>query len=190
MPVLAFGHAATSYVLRGLNYSHIYGLRRLFDLGAEQNPPSMFSAALFVLNALLLFLIYRLRRIGKLQERNGCWLFLGWLFLFLSLDEAVSLHETLTRPARLLPVAPELYYVAWVIPYAAGLLVLTAYLARWFFSLEWAAQREFTLAAMLFLLGAIGMELLEDLDAVREPARTARLKGAVGVEGISHQCCR
>ena len=63
------------------------------------------------------------------------WTRLALVFVYLSLDEALSFHERLNRPVRdLLDTSGALYY-AWVIPYALfalGLLfiLVTLFLPR------------------------------------------------------------
>ena len=90
------------------------------------------------------------------------WMCLSAIFLYMSVDEAVGLHELLTEPTRRLLglEAKGVLYFAWVIP---GMVVGAA-LALWYWtlllSLPTRTKWQFVLAAVLFVGGAIGMELV------------------------------
>ena len=85
------------------------------------------------------------------------------LFLFLSLDEAASIHEHITRLSRTRPWVPTLDgHHAWVLPYlAVGILIALSVRksALWLFSSD-AATFWITLAGIATLLsGAVGIEV-------------------------------
>ena len=60
----------------------------LFDVSAEQNVPSWFSAALWLMAGLTCMMC---AFVGL--TRRGQWVFLGMFCIVFSLDETVSLHE-------------------------------------------------------------------------------------------------
>ena len=100
-----------------LGYPSAYGLIRLFDLGAEQNIPSFFSAFQLLAASLLLWLIARTRQqAGDPFSRR--WAILSATFLFMAVDEASSIHELFMRPTEELigNRATGLFYFAWVVP--------------------------------------------------------------------------
>ncbi len=134
-------------------------LVRLVDFDKERNIPSFYSALAIMFAGVLLLYIG-----GVERKRNGRyyrhWLGLAVLFIFLSIDEAVSIHELLSGPTRTLMDLDGALYLAWVIPYgllAAGLLI--AY-TRFLISLSRAVRTLFMLAGFIFISGAVGFELL------------------------------
>jgi hypothetical protein len=73
-----------------------YQFTRLFDVDGEQNIPSLYSASALLLCSILLATItYAKKLAGDAYVRH--WGTLSIIFLFLSLDEALSLHEVLTE---------------------------------------------------------------------------------------------
>lgn len=157
--LLAVCHALTLCSIFYFNQPKLFGLVPLFNFDAENNIPSLFSAALFLFCALLLGLI------GSAHRRHGArfawhWFVLAAVFVFLGVDEATHLHERLTVPVRQALNLSGVLYFGWVVPYAGLCAVLgIAYIPFWF-SLPGRTQIAFMVAAGLFLSGAIGFELL------------------------------
>lgn len=131
----------------------------LFYFGWEQNVPSLYSALALLATGLLLFFV---SAATKASERPYVrhWFFLGLLFVFLSMDEALELHEHLVTPFRSLmgDSATGFFYYAWIIPYGILVIVLgLAYLKfflnmpRWFFA-------QCFVSGIVFVGGAIGVE--------------------------------
>ncbi len=138
-------------------YDDTYGLVSLFNLDAEHNFPNYFSTCLWLLNAVLFLAVWRA---GRPAGRHGTWLLLALVFLFLSLDEEMALHERLTVPMRALFQTSGLLYFAWVIPYAVGLAVLAAVAVPTVLRQRREIRFGFMLAAALFLAGKIGFEMV------------------------------
>ena len=134
----------------------------LFDADRESNLPTYFSAGLLLFAAALLGII------AVLQRRAGApfgwgWAVLSLAFLYMSLDEGTSIHETvLERLARKVLGDPTIgvFYFAWVIPGIALVLAFAVVFWRFFFQLPRATKSRFLLAAALFLGGALGVELI------------------------------
>lgn len=51
-------------------------------------------------------------------------------------------------------------YVVWPIPYVAGVLIVGSVLGRWFFALPRSLALGFALAGVIYLSGAVGIELI------------------------------
>ncbi len=136
-------------------------LVRLFHLNLERNLPTWFSSMQLFLVALALFSL-PLSRLPA-TPRWQLLLFAG-IFLFLSIDEFVSLHETITRVAKSVAWVPTFNaHGAWILPYCAAAIVLLLLLRKsilW----VWRADRHGFLAAAsgmaLFATGAVGIELV------------------------------
>jgi hypothetical protein len=138
--------------------AHGNGLVPLFDFNEEQSVPTWFSAALLLICASLLGII------AAAQRREGgpyrWWTTLAFVFLYLSMDEALSLHERLNRPVRdLFNTSGALYY-AWVIPYAAFALLLLVFSIRPLKALSKSTRNLLVVSGVLFVCGAMGLEVV------------------------------
>lgn len=149
----AFGHGTAK------------GLVPLFDMDAEQNVPSFFSATLFVAGSCGFFLLQRLDS-SSAREGNQ-WRVLAVVFALLALDEAIAIHERLIVPLREMIGASGAFYFTWVIPYALAVCVLAAYVLPRLLQVPRAVRRIFFAAAFTYLLGALGFELVGGVYAER-----------------------
>lgn len=97
---------------------------RLFDLDQEYNITSLYSWLLLALSGAFSAILF-------IRERNVRWAGLSTLFIYLSLDEALLIHEQLSEPLRrslaLTNASP--FYHAWVIPAIVVTILLSIYLA-------------------------------------------------------------
>ncbi len=145
-----------------LGHSHVFGLVALFDLDGERNIPTYYSSlTLFFCCALAAVIGLARREEGETD--SVYWLVLAGLFLFMSVDELASLHEKLIPPMRSLFHASGIFYFAWVIPYAAlAIGVGVAYL-RFLFRLPPAIRNLLIIGGIIYLDGALGMEMLGGL---------------------------
>lgn len=142
------------------------GLRVLFNLGAEGNIPSKFSALQLLLNSGLLLLLFVEARDSR---RNGSWhwLALAAIFLFLAVDEYYSVHERLVEPVKRLLGPENVLEYAWVLPYSGLLLVFAAAFQGFWKGLPSSPRREVAVAALIYVGGAVGMEIFGSLVAAR-----------------------
>ncbi|MBL8798135.1 MAG: hypothetical protein JNM56_29830 [Planctomycetia bacterium] len=140
----------------------VYGLVPLFDLDQERSIPAMYSATLLLLAAFLLGVIARLQWREQAGER-WAWLTLALGFLFMACDEAVSLHELLSRPVgELLGQTSEpLILLSWVLPSGALVVVLGALYLPFLWRLPAKYRKLFTLSGAMFVGGAVGMEIVD-----------------------------
>ena len=135
----------------------------LFNTGQEATFPTAFSYGVMLLCALLLWLIAA----GRKRDGAGFvrhWQGLAIVFVLLSVDEAVSLHEQLMQPSRALLTkfsidADGLLYFAWIVPVGILLLLLTAVYIPFLRHLPRRTLILCAVSAALFVGGAIGMEL-------------------------------
>lgn len=138
--------------------SHLKTLINLFDVDMEQNIPTFYSSFQLVLASGLLLVIAKTSRL--LDKSFWPWYGLSAIFLFLSIDEFVSLHEHLTNITRNLLHTSGYFYYAWVIPYTVALFTLLAVYFRFLLKLPKRSLILFVASGILFVTGAIGFELL------------------------------
>ncbi len=126
-----------------------------FGLSQEHNVPSWYSSTLLLLCAVVLSLIgLGARQSGRAYALH--WLFLGLVFAYMSLDEAIMIHEY----ASLLFDLDGIFYYGWVIP--AGVLVLVMGFAYLGFVRRLPAKSRvrFIVAGACYVGGALGIELV------------------------------
>lgn len=148
---------------------------RPLDLGHEQSIPTYFSAFNLAVSSVLLFIVFTYEKMTS-SKFAGYWMFLSLLFLFLSFDEAFSIHEQLGKiPGLLAEHGYDVFHLKshkWV-PFGILFVVLIGlYLIPFFRSLPKNTFFQFAAAALIFLSGAIGFEYVGALMLERNYART------------------
>ena len=136
-------------------------VRRIYDLffpDAEWNIPTLFSTCLFLINAVLFWIVWKAKKAAGEVQR--IWLVLSGLFVFLAIDEFVALHEMLIDPLRSLFGASGFFYYAWIIPYGIAVVLLALIMIPIWWRMEKMVRFWFALSAVVFLTGAIGMEMI------------------------------
>ena len=138
---------------------------RIFDVGEERSIPTWFESILFLLCSILLAVV----AVASKQRNDRYslhWNVLSIILLLLSLDEVASIHEAigqqserlLHRTTGLTPSGAISFF--WVVPGAVFvIIVLLAYL-RFLANLPQTTRRLFLFAGALFVLGALGIEML------------------------------
>ena len=146
-----------------MGFEHLRGFIQGFYFDAEANFPSLYSALAIAISAYFLWLIGALES-ERVMKRSFYWKLLAVFFLFLALDEFGSLHEYMIQPMRRVmettSVDADFFYFAWFIPYAAVLLVLGIILLKFLVGLPPQTRWTFLLGGLVFLAGAVGMEML------------------------------
>jgi hypothetical protein len=138
---------------------------RLFDVGEERSIPTWFESVLFLFCSMLLAVVTLAKRHRHDRYRLH-WGVLSIILLLLSLDEVASIHEAIGQQSeRLLHYTTGLtpsgaIKFFWVVPGAIFvLIVLLAYL-RFLADLPQTTRRLILFAGALFVLGALGIEML------------------------------
>lgn len=129
------------------------GILPLFSLSYEANVPTWYSSALLFTCALVLAVVAAAARQQR-QRFVPHWYGLAAGFLYISLDELVSIHEA----TGWLKLSGVLYF-SWVIPAAALLLVLGIVYLKFLAHLPAPFRRRFVLCGGIYVAGAVGMEL-------------------------------
>ncbi len=147
-------NAAKCFLGRG----GLWGITRLFDLDSENNIPTWYSSITLLICAGLLGLIaYQKQQHGDRFVTH--WRVLALIFLWISLDEASSVHEILIQLNGPLRTSGFLVY-AWVIP---GMMLLALFcVSYWKFwcALPLKVKRLFLLAFALYVAGGLVMEMI------------------------------
>lgn len=159
--LMVLASAGMQLAARLTGHENMYGLVPLFDLDGEKNIPTFFSMFLLLSADLLLWIVTLLKRKQKSPD-GSYWALLSSGFLFMAADEASTIHELLGRPTHMLLGDENLSFFnyAWVIPGMALVGVLTLYFLRFLLRLPPKTRLAFFLAAIIYLGGAIGMEVV------------------------------
>ncbi len=133
-----------------------------FDFNLENNVPTWFSVIILAFAALLLFIIYIHQ--NKLQvKKSFYWLVLAVIFVFLSVDESVQVHEEVARILR--PSVGEsmngFLYWAWVVPYSIFVIAAGVFFLRFVLSLPAAIRNLFFIGGAMYISGALLLEFPE-----------------------------
>jgi hypothetical protein len=130
-----------------------------FTLDSEMNIPSYFSSAILLMSAGLLFLVFKTRK-NKRGPYTGHWGFLSVVFILLSLDELFSFHERIIGPVRKIVKVGGIFSYEWVILAIPLVLIFSISYSKFLFHLPPKSRILFTLAALLFIGGTLGGEML------------------------------
>jgi len=159
MVCLIIANVVTQIARFSLDSDAVTKFARVFDLSEEVNIPTWYQSTTLLICAMLLAIIVSVHK-AEGGRYAFHWLVLALTFLYLSTDEVAALHDRLTDPLRSAFDLGGGFYFAWVIP--AGVLVAVfamAYL-KFFLHLLPATRRVVLLAAMLYVGGALGMEVV------------------------------
>jgi hypothetical protein len=140
------------------NQGSVYGLVGLFDFDTERNIPTLYSSIALLFSSILLSLIAFKHK--KLELPYIAWFGLSLIFLFLSIDETSSIHERLSTPTREQFGTSGVLYFAWVVPYGLASLIFIIAYTKFLFKLPKRIMVLFLISGFIFVLGAIGFELI------------------------------
>jgi len=133
----------------------------LMSLDREFNIPTSLSAGLLFAASFLLVLISRAEHSRGAQD-TWRWSLLSAGLALMAMDEIVSLHERLVRPVRafLDMDTMGLFYFAWVVPGIVLVVAAAIIYARFLLRQDPIVRNRVILAALVYLGGALGMEMV------------------------------
>ncbi|MFW6087874.1 MAG: hypothetical protein ACODAG_11760 [Myxococcota bacterium] len=142
--------AEVAYYLAGLPGS----VAAFLSLSFEKNLPTWYASCLLFSCAVMLGSIAH--EVGQRELPHGpYWKILSGLFVYISLDEAVEIHEHL---GGIFETGGVLYF-SWVIPAAGVLVVLGLAFLPFLMRLPADTRRRFVIAGGVYVGGALLMEL-------------------------------
>ena len=149
---------AMPYIFEGFEHGFVRLLFSLFFLDGEGNVPAIFSTSLFLINAVLFLMVWKAA--GLAGDSQKIWLFLSSLFVFLAIDESISIHERLIDPLRQALDATGIFYYTWIIPYGIGIVLLSIFMIPVFWRMQKRIRFWFGLSAATYLFATIGLEMI------------------------------
>lgn len=145
-------------------YVGLYGLEtalkslRHFNMDWEGTLPAWFSSFVLATAAAQLAAISSLSR-RENDEDWRQWGFLALIFLYLSIDEAVAIHEVLIKPLRSAFDLSGILHFSWVLPGAALVVAVGCYFLPFVLRLPRKHAIRFVTCGTIFVGGALGLEL-------------------------------
>ncbi len=127
---------------------------KLFHLDLEENLPTYFSSLLFFISSVLLLLISKI----EFNRNSNYWLILSFVFLFLSVEDFIQLHEKFTN------ILFDRFHISgafrfiWIYPAALIVILSFLYFRKFFFGLPRKTRINFIIAAGLFFTGTFILE--------------------------------
>ena len=149
----------------------VFGLVDIFDFDIEGNVPTLYSTVAMLFCAALLAIIAR-SNWKKRDHWRMYWLGLAVMFLFLAVDEGVGLHEYLSNIFEEFMEAEGLLYFLWVVPYGIATVIVGLIYLRFVLHLPKPTKNLFVAAGLIFLMGAIGIEMLSAQEVDRHSTYT------------------
>jgi len=138
------------------NASEEMGVVGLFNVNNEVSIPTWFSQIILFGAAVTLLAISACSKTWKKS-----WKYLGFIFIYLSIDEGASIHELTVFPLRdFFNIQSGPLYYTWVLLFGGILLLLAMIYLKFFMNLPRKTQIILFSAALIFVSGAIGMEMV------------------------------
>ena len=159
--------------------SSLYKLFCRFDLGHEPSLPQFVSAVGHVSCSCLLFFLAFVEWKSK-RPIFRSWFMLGCVFIYLSIDESIMIHEMFNRPLREHLGLGEYFFFPWVLVALAAVVIVGFASLKLLRFVDSKTRWLFVIAGIVFVSGAVGMELVAGVifaDAGSEE---------LGVQRISH----
>lgn len=148
--VLWLGLMGTGTVLRNMGK---------LDLDSDLTLPSWYSSLMLALSALLLFLVARSVAAGSRRDALK-WGFLALIFVALSMDEAIAIHEMSLQPIRNAIELPAIFTFGWI-PFAmVFVLALAVIYIPFLLRLPRPLAIGMLLSAVIYVFGVIGMGMV------------------------------
>ena len=147
-------------------HTQLKGLVPLFYVDNEPSVPTWYSSIAWALAGALTAVVAAAK--FQLQDRfRWHWASLALLVCGLSLDEIAMIHEIPIDPMREAFNWDGLLHYAWVVPGIAFVAIVGLIYLRFFLSLPTRIRFLIAFAAIVFISGAIGTEMLSGVQAHR-----------------------
>ncbi|HXH09749.1 MAG TPA: hypothetical protein VNP04_08325 [Alphaproteobacteria bacterium] len=156
---LGFVNIAIHFAVYILGYDHLLRFAGPFTFRGNTTLAKWFASSNLLFCAALLAVIAW----GKIRERDAYrshWAALALIFCAVSVVETTGLHEMTTAPLKAVVPATGFLFHTWVVLGMLFTLVVALFYVRFLLHLPPETRRLFTLAATLYVGGALGIEIL------------------------------
>jgi hypothetical protein len=150
----SFAHNVLGITLRGL-------VSRL-DVGVDSSLPTWYSSITLLICALLLLLIGFIARKTR-QPYVIHWFTLSALFTYISVDEVATLRETFFRALKPIIHTDGVFQYRWTLFAIPFVIFFSLSYLKFLTHLPKQIRRLFILSGIVFIFGALGMEMMASL---------------------------
>ena len=158
--VIFFSLAGISVDIIKYVFGHgwLWGFNALFQLDLEMTFPAYFQTAVLLINAGFMGLLSNRLRILKKPDVTR-WKILAWIFVYIATDEILALHDRTIEPLRNALHTGGVLYFSWVIYGSIVVAIIAAAYWPFLWRLPKNARRGIILAGLLYVGGALFMEM-------------------------------
>jgi hypothetical protein len=174
---LLAAHCGVMVAKHGYDHPYVGGLGPMFNMGNEMNVPTLASTLVLVTCGAMLAYTAAVA-VGTPWDRRS-WALLAFIFIFLGFDENISIHEGLISPVNNMINADWVPAFAWVLPYGLAVIVLGVVMLPWFLKLDRPTQIRFVIAGVVYVGGALGVEILESVNFTSSDETLAAVKASL-----------
>ncbi|CAN5596168.1 hypothetical protein BH23BAC1_BH23BAC1_19380 [soil metagenome] len=139
----------------GYSFRHFF---LIFNFDNEGFVPTLYST-FAILFAALLLLVVSIIKYAQKEKDKVYWFLLFVIFCLLAYDEAAEVHEGFNEYFWDSPYLPTWLGFGWVIPYSILVLIIGVFFIKFLKSLPKKISLLFLISGLIFISGAIGMEL-------------------------------
>ena len=140
------------------NFEYGFELLEIFNLNEEHNIPALYSSVILLLCGVIIYYI-SLNKKNPRDRYYRHWLWLSIIFFYLSLDEAISIHENV-QVRFLLEKDDILYHDSWVIVFSILVAIFIFAYSRFLQHLPQASRKMFIISGCIYIFGSMGMEIV------------------------------
>lgn len=134
---------------------------KFFDFRLEGNLPTFLSGFLFIVLSISTYFCGIFDKYKGLKKRDYLpWMYISFLFLFLSIDEFSEIHEQLTDTIQQFLGVGGFLFFAWIVPYFIVFLLLAIYFIPFLLKISRKSKLYIFIGALIFIFGAIGLEMI------------------------------
>lgn len=137
----------------------ITSLIDLFSVNTEQTIPTWYSTLLLFICAVLLAFIATVKQKNQESYRHH-WTGLGFIFLYLSMDEGAVIHEIFSDTLGITFNTTGYLAFAWLILFVPLVIVFTLFYLRFLFHLLPPIRNLFAIAGLVYVGGAVIVEAI------------------------------
>ena len=131
---------------------------QFMDFDNEVNFPTYFNTILLFLSAQT-FLLIAFSTLHSKFYYKSYWYILSFLFLYLSVDEFICIHEWFIGWSQQLGVnGTGILRYTWIVPYGILVILFVIYSLKFLLTLEKFFLKGYLMCGILYVLGAIGVE--------------------------------
>lgn len=141
----------------------IFYFYKTFDFDDEKNIPTYFSVILLFLASQTFFIIrQKLIHTTISSYMKYYWLQMAFIFLLLSIDELIRIHERLEY-ISIYFISSEMtgfFKFVWVIPMIGLLCCFGLYSIKFLMNIHKSLRNGYIISGFIYVFGALGMEML------------------------------